>query len=236
MHLLGILKGTIMKKSAVLSVLILGLLGALATAPAFAVGTILYDNTNTVTSYGNSPDWSWSTNGTTDSFVLNSNSTITGAMVALWLNPGDTATSVTWQITQDPFGIGDELPIDGGTASVLTSTNFTSFTWTAPYVPAISESWDIDNVSFSIPDLSLPAGQYWFELDGVTTVGGSATWDESVGNSTAWTEGDEVYQIPSETFQILGSPDSVTPEPSSFLLLGSGLAALAGLIKRKLTA
>jgi len=31
-------------------------------------------------------------------------------------------------------------------------------------------------------------------------------------------------------------PQTTTPEPSSFLLLGSGFAALAGIIKRKLTA
>jgi hypothetical protein len=38
-----------------------------------------------------------------------------------------------------------------------------------------------------------------------------------------------------EAFQIDGSPVA-TPEPSSFLLLGSGLLGLAGLVKRRLTA
>jgi hypothetical protein len=217
-----------MKKTAVLSVLVLGLMGALAVAPAFADDT-LYDNTYSG-SYGNSVNWNQSTNGTTDSFVLNSNATVTGAMVALWLYPGDTATYVTWQITQDPFGIGDELPIDGGTASVSTSNYVTSFTYSSG---DFSESWDIDNVTFSIPDLSLPAGQYWFELDGVTTAGGNgAGWDESDGPSIAYNL--DAGPVGSETFQILGSPDSVTPEPSSFLLLGSGLLGLAGLVKRKL--
>jgi hypothetical protein len=43
------------------------------------------------------------------------------------------------------------------------------------------------------------------------------------------------FDIGSETFALYGSSSPV-PEPSSFLLLGSGLAGLVGVIKRKLMA
>jgi hypothetical protein len=95
-------------------------------------------------------------------------------------------------------------------------------------------------VLISIPALELNAGTYWFEIDGAyTAINGvlGTAWDESDGPSVAY-GGDIGLMAGSETFQILGEPAGpiVTPEPSSFLLLGSGLAGLAGFVKRKLLA
>jgi hypothetical protein len=120
--------------------------------------------------------------------------------------------------------------IDSGTATTFNETDFASpndgFMFPAQII------FNIDN-----PDLL--AGSYWLEVDNI--VGSlydnpvSVLWDTSYGPSTAYSNYSD-GSIDSHTFQILGTEDSSTPEPSSFLLLGSGLAGLAGLIKRKLTA
>ncbi len=66
--------------------------------------------------------------------------------------------------------------------------------------------------------------------------GGEVLWDANNGPSTAWVN--TYGPVGSETFSILGTEETgvVTPEPSSLLLLGSGLLGLAGAIGRKLRA
>ena len=63
-----------------------------------------------------------------------------------------------------------------------------------------------------------------------TTSGCSTTpifWDENSGPSTAYEN--VVGSIPSESFILLSSP-----EPSSILLLGSGILGIVGILRRKL--
>jgi hypothetical protein len=217
-----------MKKSIVLSILVFGLVGALATSPAFS-SDILYNNT-TGTSYSvSATDTAWEVNNgytVTDSFVLSQSSVVTGATFPFWLSFGDSATSVNWEITSSPYGAA----LYSGTATGLPN-DFLNLSFNG--------AWDVDEESISLPNLSLAAGDYWFQLSDVTTAdSGPAFWDQSLGASSAYENGPgyDDYAIGSQTFEILGDGGPAVPEPSSFLLLGSGLAGLAGLLKRKLRA
>jgi len=211
-----------MKKIATLSALVLGLICATAAVPAFADVT-LYDNTGP----GSYNTFAYTINNgsvVADSFTLSSNSIVTGVNFVAWLEQaGSTLTSVDWQITTAPFG--------GTTEGSGTVSPTGTFVETDP----LGDGFDIDNETFSIASLPLDAGTYYLELqNGVASGDGFVLWDESDGPSVAYS-GNTDGGIPSETFQIEGTI-APTPEPSSFLLLGSGLAALAGLAKRKLMA
>jgi hypothetical protein len=227
-------------KRAVLAVLFLSLVGALAVVPASA-DTTLYDNTGPTSKglhgyFGYTINLPWEI---ADSFTLASNSTLTSVNFLAWLTAGDAMTNVDWSITEYAFGYAIGGNIYGSETASLTDT----YTGTQLY-----GSEDLDQESFSLPGLSLAAGTYYLQLqNAVTGYGNPLYWDASNGSSDAAQAGNDSdpYDLNgansnpgsnSETFQILGSPDSVTPEPSSFLLLGSGLLRLAGLIKRKLPA
>ena len=227
-------------------VLLFCLLATMGSIAARADST-LYDNTGP-TSYGlNSSNGAFTINQgleVADSFTLASNSTLTGVNFIAWLpgviagdpGTGDAMKSVDWLITGTAFG-GNLY--GSGTASVTDS-----------YLKTIQNgSYDLDQESFSLPDLSLTAGTYYLQLQNAVTVDGqTAYWDDSNGLSDAVGAGGGASPSDlngvaasvgtnSETFQIIGNADtSVTPEPSIFLLFGSGLLGLAGLVKRKLMA
>jgi hypothetical protein len=89
--------------------------------------------------------------------------------------------------------------------------------------------------------MTLAAGTYYFTLqNAVTGDGNPAYWDINNGPSVAFentignVNGNLGPGSNSDTFSITGS--AATPEPSSFLLLGSGLAGFAGMIRRKIKA
>lgn len=200
-------------KKATLAVLSFALVGAIASVPASA-GT-LYSN-----GPGNYTVDAWTLNYgyvVTDSFTIAANSTATSATFDVWAFPGDTLSSVDWSIGSSPYS--------GATTTAAASGAF---------IETNGYGYDIYTETISLGSLDLSAGTYYFTLQNANVPNGDPIyWDENDGPSTAYESA--TGQIGSETFTIDNS-SPVIPEPSSLLLMGSGLLSFAGMMRRKLKA
>jgi PEP-CTERM motif len=172
-------------------------------------------------------------NGNTDAWTINSGfvvsdtfttggGAITGLQFGTWMFPGDVLTSAEVSITSQE---------NGGTSFFDQTVNFAQSNCSTN-----GFGFDICTETGSF-NTTLAAGSYWLNLQNASVANGDPVyWDENSGPSSA--SQSSLGTIPSEAFTVLGSSGTTTtgttPEPSSILLLGSGIVGLAGVLRRKL--
>jgi hypothetical protein len=178
-------------------------------------------------------------NGTTDAWTINFgyivSDTFTGAVngfrFGAWEFPGDTMTSVDWSITSGENG---GTVYGSGTASGASLTD--------RFISTNQYGYNIDDITVSGLVVGTTNGvTYWLNLQNAAVPSGDPVyWDENSGAGCAGTgcpskaSESAVGTIPSEAFSIASSCCGVTPEPASIVLFGSGVLALAGMLRRRL--
>ena len=157
-----------------------------------------------------------------------------------WEYPGDSLTSVGWEITTAP---------NGGTilgAGTATASGGPGGTLTDSFLFFNSQSYLVDQITVTGLNVATTnSTTYWLNLFNASVPSNDPVyWDQNSGvrcsgsgggancPSLAWDNG--VGSIPSEAFTISGAPTGTTPEPSGILLFGSGIVGLAGILRRKL--
>ena len=200
---------------------------ALAALPALA--QTLYDNGPI---NGNTDAWPFnSPYVVSDTFLLSSNATVGGFDFGVWEFPGETLTSVGWSITSME---------NGGT--VYGSGTVSGNNLIDTFLSINSYGYNIDEITATGLNVNLTSGTtYWLNLgQGKNSSGDPVYWDENSGigckSNGCPSQASEVLigTVPSESFTITGGSSGTTPEPGSFILLGSGAIGLAGVLRRKL--
>jgi hypothetical protein len=165
-----------------------------------------------------------------DGFVASLSGNVAVLDFAEWVPTGSTPTSVSWMLGTSAFG----SDISSGSTSLVTSTFLFS---------SSIAGYDIYSDEVTGLSGSLVAGQtYYLTLGGANDSLGSQFdgWDVDEGPATCSFAVDGVNQGDcgdgGETFSLSTSstPPPSTPEPSSLLLLGSGILGMAGVVRRKL--
>lgn len=212
------------------------LLLALTIAAVPAVAQTLYSNGPI-----NGNLYAWTVNFgfvVSDTFnVANFNTPISGASFGMWLFPGDTLTSAELSISSQA---------NGGTFYFDSFVNFTQSNCSANQY-----GYNVCRESTTFNGPTLNPGTFWLNVQNASVPSGDPVfWDENFGGpaSHAWpvslASENTVGTIPSESFTVLGGGTTTipgaggegstsVPEPSSIMLLASGILGLAGMLRRR---
>jgi PEP-CTERM motif len=181
-------------------------------------------------------------NGTTEAWTINFGYIVSDTFVAVgsvvngfsfgtFQFPGDVMLSVDWSITSGENG---GTVYGSGTASGANLTD--------KYVSENQFGYYINEITVTGLNADVHSGTtYWLNLqNAVIQSGDPAFWDQNSGvgcmsnGCPSQASESSIGTIPSESFTITGSSGGTTPEPGSFLLLASGVIALAGALRRQL--
>jgi len=169
--------------------------------------------------------------GVADTFTVSAGtSRMTGLSFGAWLTPGDVLQTVEVSMTSNPFS---------GTTYFDQVVSFSQSNCATN-----SYGYNVCTETGSFAGPTLANGTYWLNLQNATLNNNSdpVYWDEnsgigctSPGCPSEATCNDCIAPglLPAESFTLYGNSTATTPEPSSFLLFGSGLLSVIGFIRRK---
>jgi PEP-CTERM motif len=181
-------------------------------------------------------------NGTADAWSINFGYIVSDTFVAggpfvngfsfgTFQFPGDVLLSVDWSVTS---GENSGTTYGSGTASGANLVD--------KFVSENQFGYYINEITVTGLNVATTSGTtYWLDLQNAMVASGdSVFWDENSGKGCmsngcpSSASESTIGTIPSESFTINGGSGGTTPEPSSFLLLASGILGLAGVLRRKL--
>jgi hypothetical protein len=215
-----------------LTILCLALTAYAGTTTFYNDGGIDGNDNGFFISGPNLPNPAGSFQDISDGFILAASGTANKLEFGEWVLSGSTPTGVDWEGGPTAFSSAYSGHLaQNSTNSVLLFTN--------------GFGYGIYDVTATVNIPNLTAGnEYWITLSNATNTGSSQTgaWDlagPSGGPATCnFRQSGTDYGscgTGGESFTLSGVPTTTTPEPSSILLLGSGILGLAGVLRRKLT-